>query len=249
MKKNIIGNKIYIFDKLSSTMDKSKELINNGVSNGTVIVAKYQTEGRGSNKRDCISEVNDALFSIILDIDKSKVNLLSIISAYSVLTMLKNVLSDQKINIKWPNDVLVNGQKISGTLIENVIQGNQIKSIVGIGININSNHQAINNFIYPSVSLMELMGKKFDVLTVIEMYLSKFSFFYSELINNKIDIKNISKSLYGLEKKVSFRTNYLNKKNHSNNFYKIINLNKDGTLKVEDSNGNKINLSASEILN
>ena len=99
MKKNIIGNKIYIFDKLSSTMDKSKELINNGVSNGTVIVAKYQTEGRGSNNRDWISEGNDALFSIILDIDKSKVNLLSIISAYSVLTMLKNVLSNQKINI------------------------------------------------------------------------------------------------------------------------------------------------------
>ena len=56
MIKNIIGNKIYIFDKLSSTMDKSKELINNGVSNGTVIVARYQTKGRGSNNRDWISE-------------------------------------------------------------------------------------------------------------------------------------------------------------------------------------------------
>ena len=89
MIKNSIGKKIYIFDKLSSTMDKSKELINNGVSNGTVIVARYQTKGRGSNNRDWISEGNDALFSIILDIDKSKVNLLSIVSAYSVLSMLK----------------------------------------------------------------------------------------------------------------------------------------------------------------
>ena len=81
------------------------------------------------------------------------------------------------------------------------------------------------------------------------MYLSKFSVYYSKLINNKIDIENISKNLYGLQKKVSFRTNYLNKKNNSNDLYKIINLNKDGTLRVEDSNGDEINLSASEISN
>ena len=249
MIKNIIGNKIYIFDKLSSTMDKSKELINNGVSNGTVIVARYQTKGRGSNNRDWISEGNDALFSIILDIDKSKVNLLSIVSAYSVLSMFEEILSNEEIKIKWPNDVLVNGKKISGTLIENVIHGNMVKSVVGIGININSRHKSTNNFIYPSVSLIELIGKELDVLTVIEMYLSKFSVYYSKLINNKIDIENISKNLYGLQKKVSFRTNYLNKKNNSNDLYKIINLNKDGTLRVEDSNGDKINLSASEISN
>ena len=249
MIKNSIGKKIYIFDKLSSTMDKSKEFINNGVSNGTVIVARYQTEGRGSNNRNWISEGNDALFSIILDVDKSKVNLLSIVSAYSVLSVLQDILSNEEIKIKWPNDVLVNGKKISGTLIENVIHGNMVKSIVGIGININSRHESTNNFIYPSVSLMELIEKEFDVLTVIEMYISKFSVYYSKLINNKIDIDNISKNLYGLEKKVSFRTNYLNKKNNSNDLYKIINLNKDGTLRVEDSNGDEINLSASEISN
>ena len=249
MIKNSIGKKIYIFDKLSSTMDKSKEFINNGVSNGTVIVARYQTEGRGSNNRNWISEGNDALFSIILDVDKSKVNLLSIVSAYSVLSVLQDILSNEEINIKWPNDVLVNGKKISGTLIENVIHGNMVKSIVCVGININSRHESTNNFIYPSVSLMELIEKEFDVLTVIEMYISKFSVYYSKLINNKIDIDNISKNLYGLEKKVSFRTNYLKTKNNSNNLYKIINLNKDGTLRVEDSNGEKINLSASEISN
>ena len=249
MIKNSIGKKIYIFDKLSSTMDKSKEFINNGVSNGTVIVARYQTEGRGSNNRNWSSEGNDALFSIILDVDKSKVNLLSIVSAYSVLSLLQDILSNEEINKKWPNDVLVNGKKISGTLIENVIHGNMVKSVIGIGININSRHESTNNFIYPSVSLMELIEKEFDVLTVIEMYISKFSVYYSKLINNKIDIDNISINLYGLEKKVSFRTNYLKPKNNSNNLYKIINLNKDGTLRVEDSNGEKINLSASEISN
>ncbi|MBL06758.1 MAG: biotin--[acetyl-CoA-carboxylase] ligase [Chloroflexi bacterium] len=249
MKKNMIANKIYIFDKLSSTMDKSKDLINNGACHGTVVVARYQTNGRGSNNRDWISEGNDALFSLILDIDKSKLQLLSIVSAYSVLSMLEDILRNEVISIKWPNDVLVNGKKISGNLIENVIQGSLVKSIVGVGININSNHKSTNRFIYPSVSLMEIIGKELDILTVIEKYLSKFSFFYSKLINNKINIENISKHLYGLEKKVSFRTNYLNKKNNSNNLYKIIKLNKDGTLKVEDNNGYQLNLSASEISN
>ncbi len=80
-------------------MDTSKEMIQRGIEEGTVIMAKYQTEGRGSNNREWVSNGDDALFSIILDTDPSKVNLLPIITAYSILVTLENQ-TRKKINIK-----------------------------------------------------------------------------------------------------------------------------------------------------
>ena len=84
---------------------------------------------------------------------------MSIVSAYSVLSMFEDILSNEEIKIKWPNDVLVNGKKISGTLIENVIHGNMVKSVVGIGININSRHKSTNNF-YLSISKFDRTYRK-----------------------------------------------------------------------------------------
>ena len=69
--------KIYIFEELTSTMDKSKEMIERDVEEGTVIMAKKQTKGRGSHNRGWFSDGNDALFSIILDTPISKINLIS----------------------------------------------------------------------------------------------------------------------------------------------------------------------------
>ena len=134
-----IGEKIYIFDQLTSTMDKAKEMVANGIDDGTVIMAKKQTNGRGSNNREWISDGNDALFSIVLDLSTSKISLIPIITAYSILLTLEAHMN-KKINIKWPNDVLVDEKKISGVLIENFIQGGVSKTILGVGININSSH-------------------------------------------------------------------------------------------------------------
>jgi len=247
MKKKIIGEKIYIFDELPSTMDTSKEMIQRGIEEGTVIMAKYQTKGRGSNNREWVSNGDDALFSIILDTDPSKVNLLPIITAYSILVTLKNQ-TRKKINIKWPNDVLIDGKKISGVLIENLIVGKFSKTIVGVGININSSHKDSKNFIYPSISLKEIINKKTNVLEILENFIKNFNVFYKKLLIEEIDLGIINKNLYGLGKKIEFRTNYVEKQNKTiSNIYKIISLNYDGTLKVSNLHGEYLDLSSSEI--
>jgi BirA family biotin operon repressor/biotin-[acetyl-CoA-carboxylase] ligase len=247
MKKVFIGNKIYIFDELTSTMDLSKEMILKNIEEGTTIVANMQSNGRGSNGREWVSKDEDALFSLILKPLNSTLNLLSIITSYSIMKVLEKITT-KDIKIKWPNDVLVDGKKISGVLVENYINTSNY-SIIGIGINVNSNHKDKNFFIYPSISIKDILGEKTSKFSIIKLFLDRFQKDYNDLINNRIKISDISNNLFGLGELTIFRSNYKNLQKQSNKTkYKILSLNIDGTLKVSNNKGEKINISSSEII-
>ena len=247
MNKIYLGKKVYIFEKVTSTMDVSKRLISNQVDEGTVVVSKFQTNGRGSNKREWHSEGKDALFSLILKPDDKYINLLSVLTAFSISKVLEKFI-DTEIKIKWPNDVLVGGKKISGVLIENYIKDENY-SVIGIGINVNSNHNRNNSFIYPSVSLKEVIKREISTYELINHIILAFENDLNDYIAGKIKISEISNKLFGLNQKLTFRTNYkaLDKK-AKNSEYKIIKLNDDGTLLVSDNQCNKFSLNASEIV-
>tara|TARA_B110001454_G_scaffold97025_1_gene91831 strand:- start:973 stop:1725 length:753 start_codon:yes stop_codon:yes gene_type:complete len=247
MKKVFIGSKIYIFDELTSTMDLSKEMILNNIEEGTTIVANVQSNGRGSNGRKWVSKDEDALFSLILKPLNSRLNLLSIITSYSIMKVLEKITT-KDIKIKWPNDVLVDGKKISGVLVENYINTSNY-SIIGIGINVNSNHKDKKNFIYPSTSIKDILGEKTSRFSIIKLFLDRFQNDYNDLINNRIKISDISNHLFALGELTTFRSNYKNLQKESNKTkYKILYLNIDGTLTVSNNKGERINISSSEII-
>ncbi|MFL2648693.1 MAG: biotin--[acetyl-CoA-carboxylase] ligase [Dehalococcoidia bacterium] len=247
MNKIYLGKKIYIFEKVTSTMDVSKILINNQVDEGTVVISKFQTNGRGSNKREWHSEGKDALFSIILKPNKKYINLLSVLTAFSISKALEKFINTG-IKIKWPNDVLVRGKKISGILIENYIKDENY-SVIGIGINVNSDHSRNNSFIYPSVSLKEIIKREISTYELINEIILALETDYNDFMTGGINISEISNKLYGLNQNLTFRTNYkaLDKKS-KNTKYKILKLNDDGTLLVSDNKCNKLSLNASEIV-
>ncbi|MDG2101945.1 MAG: biotin--[acetyl-CoA-carboxylase] ligase [Dehalococcoidia bacterium] len=247
MKEVFIGNKIYMFEELTSTMDLSKEMILKDIEEGTTIIANNQSKGRGSNDRKWVSYGEDALFSIILKPLSTNLNLLSIITSYSIMKVLEKIITND-IKIKWPNDVLVDGKKISGVLIENYIKTNNY-SIIGVGININSSHKNNDTFIYPSTSIKDVLGKEISKFSIIKLFLNRFQKDYNDLINNKIKISEISNNLFRLGELTSFRSNYKNlKKKSMNEKYKIISLNLDGSLKVLNNKNDEINISSSEII-
>ncbi len=67
---------------------------------------------------------------------QSSLNLLSLITGIAVYNCIDNKLADEEIVIKWPNDILVNGKKIAGILIENTITSDSLISVIGIGLNV-----------------------------------------------------------------------------------------------------------------
>ncbi len=107
---------------------------------GTVVFAEFQSEGKGRQERNWVSNKGqNLLFSILLteDVNSENINHYNLGAAVAVSEALEN-LYQLKPEMKWPNDVLVSRKKISGILCESAMQGKRIKKLViGIGVNVN----------------------------------------------------------------------------------------------------------------
>jgi len=157
-----IGRTFIYAEELSSTntylMDKQNEIN----TNGTVVLAETQTQGKGRKDRIWYSAPESNLtFSILLTNNKSLLkhsNLINFAASLAVSVSIEN-LFQIKTDLKWPNDVLLNGKKTSGILLESSSTGNKInRLVVGIGINVNQNSFQ-GSFKYPPTSIRIELGK------------------------------------------------------------------------------------------
>lgn len=122
--------KLISLDKIPSTQDWAYDLITNKkATDRTVITATAQTSGRGRYKRTWVSHSGNLYASFIYQIEERDSRLAYAIGVAVAETLCKFGL---KPKIKWPNDVLIDGKKISGILIEY----SQNFVVVGVGINI-----------------------------------------------------------------------------------------------------------------
>ena len=141
---------IYTFDVLSSTNDKIKEYC---AQKGQFVVvqAKTQTAGRGRQGRSWQSLNGNLFFSVALEFDMQFLGVLVFMSALSVLQTIKLFSQKAAVQLKWPNDVLLNNKKVSGILLE---KGQGLYMIIGIGVNIEKSPDD-TQVLYPTTSLRE----------------------------------------------------------------------------------------------
>ncbi len=134
-----IGRTFYYINELDSTNDF---LLNSKDINeyGTVVLAENQLKGKGRQGRSWSSaEGKNLTFSVLLnqELDKINLSLINFVTSLSVGNALEN-LYQLKIDLKWPNDVLVGNKKIAGILSETVSKSNKVeKVVIGIGVNVN----------------------------------------------------------------------------------------------------------------
>ena len=128
------------FTTLGSTNDFLKTLAT--ASEFTCVVADEQTAGRGRRDRQWHSSPGDGLYLSVLLLPPSPTRI-SLLSLMSSIAVAESLLERQVtgVDIKWPNDVLVNGRKLCGILVESVGTGSGAPRII-IGIGVNLNHQA-----------------------------------------------------------------------------------------------------------
>ena len=111
------------------------------LKNGTVVVADYQTKGKGQQGTHWHSERGKNLtFSTVFffkNLPAEKIPYLNYATSLSIYEILKELIPE-KLFIKWPNDLMVRDKKIAGILIENTLKKeNVLHSIIGIGLNVN----------------------------------------------------------------------------------------------------------------
>ncbi|MFQ5677332.1 MAG: biotin--[acetyl-CoA-carboxylase] ligase, partial [bacterium] len=136
----LLGKRIFAFEKLGSTNNFAKRLVQNGEGEGTLVIANHQTSGRGRYDRRWHAPANLGLwFSIVLQprLPGEKFGILSLLAAVAVAKSVE-AITRLSPELKWPNDVLVNLKKISGILIESQLWKKERDSLVlGIGVNVN----------------------------------------------------------------------------------------------------------------
>jgi BirA family biotin operon repressor/biotin-[acetyl-CoA-carboxylase] ligase len=168
-----IGKKIYYFDVLSSTMDMATELGIKGAPEGTLVLAEAQAQGRGRLGRSWLSPKYKGLYmSLILkpNILPNSAPVLTLLSAVSICEAIKE-FAGLDIQIKWPNDLLLNNKKLGGILTELNAEMDAIRFVViGLGLNVNNDRKTL---FQGATSLKEQKGENINRIGLLQEILRK----------------------------------------------------------------------------
>ncbi len=181
----VLGNNIILLDETDSTNNYAKEIASS-VPDGTVIIADTQTAGKGRLGRNFVSPKGKGLYMSVLirpDFDIKTASMITTSTACAIATSIEN-LCDSNVNIKWVNDLYMNGRKICGILTEASL-GMEMKSldyaVIGIGINVYS-AEFNRELRVSATSIEDETGCKIDrnrlcaeILNNLEKYLSEIS--------------------------------------------------------------------------
>lgn len=149
------------YDVLDSTNDEAKRLAGGGASHGAVIWAKRQTSGKGRLGREWVSPDGNLYVSFLLrpEKDLQTASQLAFVAAVAAAETLEAIVADAcDIHCKWPNDILLNGKKVCGILMESFTTEEKIATasrwiVVGIGINVES---FPDHVLFPATSLRDV---------------------------------------------------------------------------------------------
>ncbi len=166
-----IGQRVIYYPRLASTMEVAKREAQQGATEGTVVIADEQTAGKGRLKRVWLSPKGNIALSIILHPSVAHLPSLIMLASLAVVHSIEAV-TGLKSQIKSPNDVLINGRKVCGILIESEVQGNIVNyAIIGIGINVNLRLADFPEIRLTATSLSDELGRSASCLSVVRYLL------------------------------------------------------------------------------
>jgi BirA family biotin operon repressor/biotin-[acetyl-CoA-carboxylase] ligase len=176
------GRRLQLLDSVPSTQDELRRLAEEGAPEGTVVLAEQQTKGRGRMGRVWISPPGKGVWMSLLlrpAIPLPQAPQLTLLAAVALTRAIRSVVP-LDIGIKWPNDLLVDGRKISGILLESAAEDERLRYVVvGIGVSVN-----LEEADYPpelrdrAVSLRMAAGKPIDRTAIVVAALEEFERFY-----------------------------------------------------------------------
>jgi BirA family biotin operon repressor/biotin-[acetyl-CoA-carboxylase] ligase len=158
----------YLFGEVDSTNDSLRELAARGAREGTVLVAEAQRRGRGRLGRPWFSPPGVNLYASILfrpAVEAAEMLSFSFIASLALVDAFEAL--GLSAEIKWPNDVLVHGKKVAGTLVDFGMRGAAVEYVIlGVGVNVNIGAAALRDALGPAAgfatSLAEILGHEVD---------------------------------------------------------------------------------------
>ncbi len=215
LKTQLIGKRVYYFEEIDSTQNFAQNIAADKKENGTIIIAEKQTSGRGRLDRKWTSPKGGIWFSLIIHpkFDVSSSTLIPILSAVALSKSIKSVLGIET-EVKWPNDITMNGKKVAGVLVDASFQTNSIDYLIlGIGINFDIDAKKLEKRLTKTPNFYgidSLRGKenKTPPKTLLKEFLLQFekNLFQLDKGEKSKIIKEWTKRAAGIGKKITINT-------------------------------------------
>lgn len=158
----------YDFEEVGSTNDTVKNFCTEA-GKKIVVTAQSQNNGRGRRGRSWVGLEGNLFMSMALEVPLHELGQVIFVVTLAMLNSIKKLAPQLDVKLKWPNDVLVNGCKISGILLEKA-SGDYL--VIGIGVNIAA-YPEIKDIVYKTTSLRQA-GCETDRITFLKTYLWEF---------------------------------------------------------------------------
>jgi len=233
-----MGKVVEYMPSCHSTNDIAREmLVRPDIAEGMVVITDHQVHGRGQRGNSWVSAIGQNLtLSVILKpsfLSVSKQFYLNMISSLAVMQTIEDLLgSSPLVQVKWPNDVMLNEKKVCGILIENIVRKSRLDySIIGIGLNVNQKAFGFDRV----TSISSALDREVELQKVMEILMSNLESLYLKLRSNKEqEIKEkYLENLLGYLKPRKYQSEYVFEGT-------IVDVLDSGLLKIKTPSGNNL---------
>ncbi len=181
------GRNVVFYEITDSTNVQAKRLAEQGAAQGTLVVAEEQTAGRGRRGRDWRSPAGSNIYFTLLlrpEYTTDCASMVTLVMALAVREAVQEICGTD-VGIKWPNDVVVGGKKVTGILTEMSLEGMEIQHVV-IGVGINVKEQTFPAEIADkATSLEEAAGKSVSRAALLQKIMEHFEVDYEKFLQTK----------------------------------------------------------------
>ncbi len=180
----IFGNNVFCLMEVDSTNTFVLNMARSGAPEGTLAVADFQHSGRGKRGRQWFAPRGENLtFSLLLRplVNIEYVQKITLAAAVTLANTIEEFFRQKgwdlpPIELKWPNDLLVDGKKLSGILTESILKDKEVSALaVGIGINLNTEIRQFPQELQNNVcSLTDFVGQRIIPEELLALFLRRF---------------------------------------------------------------------------
>jgi BirA family biotin operon repressor/biotin-[acetyl-CoA-carboxylase] ligase len=181
---SIFGTRIHHHYAVDSTMSEAARLAVAGAPEGTLVVAEEQTAGRGRFGRHWHSERSSGLYCTLVlrpSVEPSVAPVLTLLAGVAVAEAVQEI-TQLALDLRWPNDILINEKKCAGILVEMTAEPLRVSHIL-IGVGINVNHRRIPAELAAEATSLSLeAGRSISRLEILILVLKRLEHYYNRFL-------------------------------------------------------------------
>jgi BirA family biotin operon repressor/biotin-[acetyl-CoA-carboxylase] ligase len=181
------GVMVHYYPQVGSTNDVARELAADGAPEGTVVIADEQTRGRGRLARHWVAPPNTSLLMSVIfrpALPPDQAHRL-LIACGLALAEACEAVAGVRVDVKWPNDLLIDGKKVAGILAESAVEGERLDwLVVGAGLNVHQVFTPTDPLSGRATSLHMETGKEHDRAMLLAQILVRLNDWHTRVDQN-----------------------------------------------------------------